>query len=88
LTSFTSIFTAKLCGYTSCFVVAAVVVACLLVLYSLKQFGILSLQVAVWYPATAAWQQPPSLVSQWQFGILPLQQGNSRRVDPATAFCK
>jgi hypothetical protein len=91
--------------YTSYFVVAVVVavvvVACLLVLYSLRQFDNLTLQQgsyarmqfcilplqqgnsrhvhAVWYPATAAGQQPPracSLVScycKWQFGILPLQ---------------
>jgi hypothetical protein len=54
---------AKLRGYTSCFVVAVVVVACLLVLYgshARMQFGILPLQQgnsyrmhAVWYPATA-----------------------------------
>jgi hypothetical protein len=52
----------------------------------LQQFGILLLQVAVWYPATVSGQQPPracSLLSchcKWQFGILPLQQGNSRHV--------
>jgi hypothetical protein len=45
----------------------------------MKQFGILPLQVAVWYPVTAS----GSLVSCYcklQFGILPLQQGNSTKV--------
>jgi hypothetical protein len=54
-------------GYTSCFVVAVVVVvivACLLlILYSIKQFENLTLQQG-------------SHV-RMQFGILPLQQGNS-----------
>jgi hypothetical protein len=66
---------AKLRGYTSCFVVA-VVVACLLVLYSMKQFDNLTLQ--------------QGSHARMQFGILPLQQGNSRRVHavwyPATAL--
>jgi hypothetical protein len=78
---------AKLCGYTSCFVVAVVgvgvgvgvavvvVVAYLLVLYSMKQVENLPLQ-----------QGSHELI---QFGILPLQQGNSRRLHavwyPATA---
>jgi hypothetical protein len=68
---------AKLCGYTSCFVVSVVVVvvACLLVLYSMNQFENLPLQ-----------QGSHELM---QFGSLPLQQGNSRRVHapryPATA---
>jgi hypothetical protein len=61
---------AKLCGYTSCFVVAVVtvvaVVACLLVLYSWKQFDNLTLQQCSH--------------ARMQFGILLLQQGNSRRV--------
>jgi hypothetical protein len=60
--------------YTSCFVVA-VVVAGLIVLYSMKQFDNLTLQ--------------QGSHARMQFGILPLQQGNSRRVHavwyPATA---
>jgi hypothetical protein len=81
----------------TCFVVAVVVVvaACLLVLCSLKQFGILPLQQgnnrrvhAVWYPAIASGSLE-SCHCKWQFGILPLQQGSSRRVHavwyPATA---
>jgi hypothetical protein len=51
------------------------VVACLLVLYSLKQFDNMTLQ--------------QNSHARMQFGILPLQQGNSRRVHavwyPATA---
>jgi hypothetical protein len=74
---------AKLCGYTSCFVVAiAVAVAvAVAVLYSMKQFENLPLQ--------------QGSHAHMQFGILPLQlhalqQGNSHRIHaiwyPATAL--
>jgi hypothetical protein len=56
----------KLRGYTSCFIVVVAVVACLLVLYSMKQFENL--------PLTQGSH------ARMQFGILPLQQGNSCRV--------
>jgi hypothetical protein len=62
---------AKLGGYTSCFVVA---VACLLVLYSMKQVDNLPLQ--------------QGSHARIQFGILPLQQGNSRRVDCTAVWKK
>jgi hypothetical protein len=69
---------AKLHGFTSCFVVTvavAVVVAGLLVLYSMMQVENLPLQ--------------QGSHARMQFGILSLQQGNSRRVHavwyPATA---
>jgi hypothetical protein len=64
-------------GYTSCFVVvfAVAVVACLLILYSMKQFDNLPLH--------------QGSHARMQFGILSLQQGNSCRVHavwyPATA---
>jgi hypothetical protein len=35
-------------------------VSCYCSMATAAQFGILPLQVAVWYPATAAGQQPPS----------------------------
>jgi hypothetical protein len=74
---------AKLCGHTSCFVVAAVVVAGLFVLYSMKQFDNLqgnSCSVhAVYYPATCSGSLVSCHCSRataaacMQFGILPLQ---------------
>jgi hypothetical protein len=54
---------AKPRGYTSCFVVVATAVACLLVLYSMKQFENLPLQ--------------QGSHARMQFDILPLQQGRS-----------
>jgi hypothetical protein len=41
----------------------------LLVLYSLKQFSILSLQVAVWYPATAAEYQLCKCLGNYVHGL-------------------
>jgi hypothetical protein len=65
---------AKLRGYTSCSVVAVAVTG-LLVLYLMKQVENLPLQQGIH--------------ARMQFGILPLQQGNSRSVHavwyPATA---
>jgi hypothetical protein len=49
----------------------------LLVLYSIKQFENLPCAPAVWYPATALQQGSHA---RRQFGNLPLQQDNSRRV--------
>jgi hypothetical protein len=55
---------AKHRGYTSCFVVVVVVVACLLVLYSMKQFKSLTLQ--------------QGSHACMHFGILPLQMTAER----------
>jgi hypothetical protein len=63
---------AKLSGYTSCFVVAvavAVAVACLFVLYSIKEFMKLPLQSMQF--GILPLQKGSSVHSCMQFGILP-----------------
>jgi hypothetical protein len=71
-------------GYTSCFVVVAVVAACLLVLYSMKQFENLPLHCSISathaYSLVSCHYSSATAAACMQFGILPLQQCNSRRM--------
>jgi hypothetical protein len=70
----------KLRGYTSCFVVAAAVVACLIVLYLIKQFENMPLQLS--RAATRAFflvfchcSRATAATTCMHFGILPLPTG-------------